>query len=344
MIETGAMISESRNEVSNSPTDPLVTIVALSFNQSRFIIECLDSIRGQTYSNIQLIITDDASQDDSVAVIQKWIADSGIDCVFLTHNENRGVCKALNEAVSLAQGKYLTMIAADDIYLPQRIEQQVRMMEKLPDDVGVVYSDASTMDVDGNALPYTFIEWRGDFFPAPEGRIFPVLLQKCFIPAMAALIRTSCFQKVGTYDEQLVAEDWDMWLRISRHYRFAFSPVISARYRIHPTSMSRTVMSTLNCRKLHTNFRIYEKCWIPEELTPDGRKLITDGLAEVAEQMYEIDCNNRTKSLWKLMRFDPRPRTIALWIFSTLRIPYPYFLRFVEIFGSAVRGFKTSRS
>ena len=85
---------------------PLVSIVAICYNHEKFVKETLDSILHQTYSNIQLIIIDDCSQDNSVSEIKNWIKMNSVDCVFIERTENSGLCKNLNEGIVVSKGKY----------------------------------------------------------------------------------------------------------------------------------------------------------------------------------------------------------------------------------------------
>jgi glycosyltransferase involved in cell wall biosynthesis len=219
---------------------PLVSAIVLSYNQARFAVECLNSIKAQNYPNLELIINDDASKDDSVAVIEQWLAKNPqIPSLFLKSKTNLGICRSLNNAYRQAKGKYMSGIAADDMWLPGKLCYQVELMESLPAKVGLVYSDAMQMDEQGNDLPLKFYEDAGRnrfFSKMPQGDVQVEVWQANFIAPMTTLIRRECFDKVGLYDEDLFAEDWDMWLRISRHYEFVFSPQLSARYRIVGTS------------------------------------------------------------------------------------------------------------
>src|ERR1700730_9907262 len=135
---------------------PLVTAFVGCYNQSRFVEECLDSVRDQTYPNVQVIIFDDCSKDDSVAVIDTWLKKHRLDWRFIPHKRNIGICASLNEVLRLARGKYISTVAADDIWLPDKTARQVEMMEQLPEDVGVLYSDAFQMDENGERLPQMF--------------------------------------------------------------------------------------------------------------------------------------------------------------------------------------------
>jgi glycosyltransferase involved in cell wall biosynthesis len=220
--------------------DPLVSMIVLSYNQSRFVLETLESVRAQTYKATQLIIVDDCSSDSSVATIDRWLNESAIDCTFIRHRENQGICKSLNDALAVATGKYISAVASDDVWLPNKIAQQVEMMESQPDHVGIVYSDAFQMDENGHPLADMFIAAHRTLPEMPQGQILNILLEGNFIPAMTTLIRRSCYDKVGLYDENLPWEDWDMWMRLARHYSFIYSPTPSARYRYHKNSLTHS--------------------------------------------------------------------------------------------------------
>jgi len=225
--------------------DPLVTAFVGCYNHSRFVEECLDSVRHQTYPNLEVIIFDDRSKDNSVAVIDTWLKKQRVDWQFVSHTKNMGICASLNEVLRLARGKYISMVAADDVWLPDKTARQVEIMERLPEDVGVLYSDAFQIDENGAMLPQMFIEAQRNFAVPPKGFLFDVLLEGNFIPAMTTLIRRECFIQVGTYDEDLCFEDWDMWMRISRRFRFAYDKIPAAKYRIVSSSLVRTMSEAI---------------------------------------------------------------------------------------------------
>ncbi len=320
-------------------TQPLVTVIAACYNHSRFVLECLESIRNQTYKNIQLIIVDDHSTDDSVAVIRDWIATHRVECVFVVHSENKGVCRTLNDALSHASGKYVASTSTDDVWTLDKLEHQVRQMEKLPEEVGVLYSDAWRMDQNGSVLPKLFIEYNRSFSAPPEGDILDTLLENNFIPAMTTLIRRSCYEKMGKYDESLSYEDWDMWIRISRCYKFAFSPFISAKYRVLPTSLLHTI--TYNGKLTETNFSLYDKCLKLDGVSAARRRWLKDRLHTCAEAMYKARHKRRNSFLWKTLKYDTRLRTLGMFIFSILALRYNTFLDFEAWFARLRQKFES---
>jgi glycosyltransferase involved in cell wall biosynthesis len=268
------MITETGN--------PLVTMIVLSYNQSAFLPETLESVKAQTYPAAELIIVDDCSPDDSVATIERWLNQNGVQSTFIRHQKNQGICKALNDALAVATGKYISMIGSDDVWLPAKIAQQVEIMESQPDHVGVLYSDAFQMDERGQALPDMFIAAHRKLPEMPQGQILDVLLEGNFIPAMTTLIRRSCYDQVGLYDENLRLEDWDMWLRLARHYSFLYSPTPSARYRRHENSFSRSNPA----RALKESFKTCIKQFGLGNLNEKQRLALTSWLLSMSDELY----------------------------------------------------------
>lgn len=220
---------------------PLVSIIALCYNQARFAVETLESIRNQTYQNIELVIMDDCSSDDSVNVIENWIQETQYPCTFIKHDKNQGICKTLNEALSHCTGQYLQMIACDDIMLPEKTTIQVELLNKQVESVAVVYSDAFLINDDGSPHYGWFIQRFRQFSEVPSGDIYNALLSGNFIPAMTTLIKTEVIRKIGRWDENLSYEDYDFWLRIAQRYEFVFSQYVSVKYRLHPNNTSRSI-------------------------------------------------------------------------------------------------------
>src|SRR4051794_32475030 len=264
---------------------PLVTAFVGCYNHSRFVEECLDSVRHQTYPKLQVIIFDDCSKDNSVSVIENWLKKHQLDWQFIPHTRNMGICTSLNEVLRLARGKYISMVAADDVWQPDKTSRQVEMMEQMPRDVGVVYSDAFQIDENGDTLPQMFIEAHREFDVPPEGLLFDVLWEGNFIPAMTTLIRRDCFTKVGTYDEDLCFEDWDMWMRISRIFRFAYDKAASAKYRVVSTSAFRTMFEAMRTSVELLKVKYLLRGWLNE-----GQETTAVlALQEAMSRLYQLD-------------------------------------------------------
>jgi glycosyltransferase involved in cell wall biosynthesis len=312
---------------------PLVTVFVGCYNQSRFAEECLDSVKDQTYTNLQVIIFDDYSKDNSVAVIDSWLKRHRLDWQFVQHNRNIGICASLNEVLRLARGKYISMVAADDVWQPDKTSRQVEMMSQMPENVGVLYSDAFQIDENGEMLPQMFIESHRKFVVPPEGFLLDVLWEGNFIPAMTTLIRRDCFTKVGTYDEDLCFEDWDMWMRISRTFRFAYDKTATAKYRVVSTSAFRTMFEAMRTSVELLKVKYLLRGWLNE-----GQETTAVlALQEAMSRLYQLDSHIPLQWKVTLLKRNCSAKTICLVICSTCRLSFAMFQRMVA-FGAALKG------
>ena len=307
---------------------PLVSAIVLSYNQARYVVECLEGIKAQNYPNLELIINDDASRDDSVAVIQGWLSQNNMPCCFLKNETNLGICRSVNNAMKQAHGKYISGIAADDVWLPGKLRTQVDMLEKLPEKVGVVYSDALQMDENGRLLPEKFIATHRRFETMPAGNIHNILWEDNYIPAMTTLIRRSCFEQVGLYDEALFYEDWDMFLRISRCFDFAYSDEVSAKYRIVTTSAVRAQYGRL----LEAMCGICLKHLREGNLDREARRLATLQLYSKAMLCFQHQTPAHKRVLLQALRYKASAGVAAGCIFAWCGLSFERYARTRAIF------------
>lgn len=235
---------------------PKVSVIAISYNHERFVVECLESIRSQTYQDFELIICDDASTDGTVALQDAWIAQHRPEAKVVRHARNQGICRMLNDALAVATGEYINIIGTDDTWTPELIACQLARIEREPKHVAMVYSDSALMDVDGVALPGSLIQRHWPDLTPPSGDILNTLAVRNFIPAMAITIRASALREVGAFDEQLAYEDYDMWLRIAMHYHIVYENAVLARYRIVPGSITHRFLLRPGPPALFANCRM----------------------------------------------------------------------------------------
>ena len=217
---------------------PLVSIVVVSYNQSKYIRENLDSIKTQTYPNIELIVADDASPDNSVEVFESWLNDNNFTAKKNFHQKNTGLATVLNECIELAKGKYIKLIAADDFLHPEAIENCVLKLEELGDEYGMVFTD--TYAIDDNSKVIADIANYNDL-----GNVDPLifkheLIKGNRIAALTVLMKLDVVKKTGKYDSNFIVEDYYRWLKISRDYLIAYVPKKLAYYRQHTSNISKT--------------------------------------------------------------------------------------------------------
>ncbi|MBJ6141834.1 glycosyltransferase [Hymenobacter sp. BT559] len=257
---------------------PLVSIGVASYNNSAYIVETLDSIRLQTYSNWELIVVDDASTDNSITLISNWFkAHPEVNGCLLVNDHNRGICHTFNRFLTQARGQYISIIGSDDLFLPSKLTTQVALLEAAPATVGVVFSDLSKIDAAGNVIIPSVYD-TGQIRPF-SGNVWLEMLNTNFLGAMTVLIRRRCIDQIGLFDENLAYEDWDMWLRISREFDFLYQPEITCHYRVHGNSVLHRRRATI----IDSSLRLLQKHL---GVSPAGDTIIARHLREFSEQLY----------------------------------------------------------
>lgn len=209
---------------------PLVSVVVPCYNHQDFVKECLLSVINQSYKNIQLIVIDDGSKDESIEIIKKLQEKEGF---IFEAQRNIGLTKTLNKALKkYVQGKYVAFLASDDYWATDKIKKQVEYFEA-NSNYGLLFSNAEIVNKESRIIG-RFDEDRLKNNCSLED----LMLDRHGIPALTALIKKDVLDEVGSYDESLQMEDWDMWMRISERYQLGYMPEVLAYYRTHSENTS----------------------------------------------------------------------------------------------------------
>ncbi len=293
--------------------NPLVSIGVASFNNAAYIIETLDSIRNQTYSNWELLVVDDASSDNSVSLVAEWFETyPAIRGRLLVNTTNKGVCHTFNRFLTEASGQYISIIGSDDLFLPDKLSTQVSILEACSSQQGVVYSDVSKIDASGKVIvPSVYATNQIQPF---SGDVWLEMLKTNFLGAMTVLIRRECFKEVGMFDENLAYEDWDMWLRISRKFDFVYQPKVTCHYRIHGGS----AMHKRRIQIIETNLKLIQK---HVGVSAEGDVIIAQHLREFSEQLYLLGSSDSVTWLRRSWQQNRHLRGWAILTAAQLGIP-----------------------
>src|SRR5689334_9319398 len=222
------------DQSSVAPSAPSVSVLVTTFNHARYVVEALESLQRQTSRDFEVIITDDASTDGCADVIAGRLERTRFPAQFIRNPVNRGICANRNAALACARGRFVCSLSGDDAYAADRIERQLACFLSQPDHVCAVYGDALVVDADGASTGRSMPAMNLDGAPPPQGELFARLLSDNFLPAPAVMVRRSAIAAVGGYDENLFFEDFDMWLRLSRRFHFAYLPGQVISLRMHP--------------------------------------------------------------------------------------------------------------
>lgn len=191
---------------------PLLSVVMSVYNAEKYLSESIESILNQTFSNFEFIIVDDGSTDSSLLIIQNFMKRD--DRIVLISRDNKGLPYSLNEAISVARGKYIARMDADDISLPERLEMQLAVMESNPD-IGVC-----------GAWAYLFKETpsKNKIMCHPEDHdslIIRLLFSVCFIHPVVMIRKSVLNQLDYVYNESFHnSQDYELWSRIAEKTRF----------------------------------------------------------------------------------------------------------------------------
>ena len=190
----------------------------------------------------------------------------------LAETERRGICANVNRLLDRATGDYVALVSTDDWWFPEKTRRQVETLERLGPDWAVAYADAVCIDEQGVRQPEPFIGSHRAFDALPSGDVLAELVRGPFIPAMSTLVRRQALAGVGGYDETLVYEDYDMWMRLAVNWRFHADPDPVCAYRIVGTSMIRTVAAQDRPEKILSDARIMAKAAAIERLPDKARR------------------------------------------------------------------------
>lgn len=252
----------------NSDQGSLVSVIIPTYNRAHFIKAAIQSVLEQTYSNLELIVVDDGSTDNTHDVV-KLITD---DRLLYIQQSNRGRSNARNHAISLARGKYIAFLDSDDIYLPNKIELQVNYL-KNHSDVGMVYTSAYCINEQGEMLIHRYEANVSGFIYENIAFFVPVTIT---LPTV--MTYKTVLNQVGGFDEKMHRfEDTDMWRRISKIYRINAIPEFTCLLRTH----SDNALLNQNPEQISTALDYYTAKILREDQIEIDINILNRGIARL---------------------------------------------------------------
>lgn len=255
-----------------------VSVLMPSFNYARYLSSAIESVLAQSHHDVELIITDDCSTDDSRQIAERWKRkDSRVVTVF--HEVNTGLSGARNSGMAVASGDFVALCDADDIWAEDKLKIQLERFREQPD-LGVVHSDALIIDSDGKL---TGQKYSSEFHGQDQecsGILFEEFCLRNFICNSTVLLRRECLDYAGGFDQRLRSlEDWVCWARVSRKYAFGYvgDPLVS--YRVHKTNLSRQVSAMAGYRVTAVGLLLEDGKDIPRALK--SKMLYSVGVAHM---------------------------------------------------------------
>lgn len=219
--------------------DELVSVLIPLYNHEQYVNECLESIKNQTYNNLEIILINDGSNDNSEEVVHKWIANNPMIDITYILQENQGVTKTLNNMIGLAKGRYLTFCASDDMLQKKSIEERVEFL-KTNLSFKACIGDACVIDTHSELINESAMKvlYRANYQRLQNNIVEELVLNWSFVGS-TLLVQKDLFDFVGLFDEKLIIEDREFFLRLLSNNILGFLPSRVAYYRIHTSNISR---------------------------------------------------------------------------------------------------------
>lgn len=185
---------------------PNVSVIIPTYNRARTVREAIDSVLSQSYSDLELIVVDDGSTDETRDIVSSYVPE-----LTYVYQEHQGVSAARNKGIACAQGHYIAFLDSDDLWLKDKLFLQMKFMENRPEAL-VCYTEEVWIR---NGVRVNPMKKHRKY----SGMIFEHCLPLCIISPSSVLMARRLFEHVGLFDEALEAcEDYDLWLRISAQY------------------------------------------------------------------------------------------------------------------------------
>ncbi len=232
---------------------PLLTVITPTYNRADYLVEVIESVLSQNYPNLEYIVLDDGSKDNTKEILEKYTG----RLIWDSH-PNMGETLTVNKGFTMARGEIVGVVNSDDPLLPGALENIARFMVEHPE-IGVVYPDWNMIDARGN-----LIEHMTTF----EYRYVDMLRWHHCMPGPGTFFRKEVVQTLGGRDPQFrYVGDFDFWLRAGLITDFARLPQTLATFRVHPGSASS---SQTNERMAEEHIRLVNKIYTLPNLSPEA--------------------------------------------------------------------------
>lgn len=290
---------------------PKVSIIVPVYNGEKYVRESLDSILAQTYSDTEILVLDDASTDGTPAILESYADRVRV----IRQPQNRGIYANANDGIALAQGDYICVYHADDVYMPAMVEREVEFLDRHPS-AGAVFSSMvfigpSSEEFGQLELPP---EIRGSR-PLDYSQVLNTLLRYTnhFLMCPTAMVRASVYREVGVYrqDQFRNTSDMEMWLRIAQKYDLGVLDERLLRYRHFHDS------SSLRYHRLRTDAGRYFSI-VDLYLDSGGRALAAPEALAAHEAHRAVDLLMATTSNYILDRRDDARAMLSRVRFSRI--------------------------
>ncbi|MGH7521161.1 MAG: glycosyltransferase family 2 protein [Gemmatimonadales bacterium] len=340
-----------KGALAGSGTPGLVSVVVPTYNRANVVRAAIDSVVGQTYANVEVVVVDDGSRDDTQRVVESYGA-GGAPVRYL-HQANSGVSAARNRGLAGARGEFIALLDSDDEFLPWKLEAQVAVLRAHPE-IGMVWTDMAAMNEKGKVLDAKYLRtfydahalarledvcthagplqhaWPGApphvaTAPVYTGDIFSQMLLGNLVHTSTVVLRRDRLRQVGGFDTSLKhsGEDYEFHLRTCSYGPVALLDASSILYRVGAADQLTAPQLGIHRARnnLTTVLRWFERGAGRIQLPPRTiRERLAQSFRWVGEAEMEYGDRGRAREhLWKSLRYAPgHTRTALLLLFALL--------------------------
>ncbi|WP_293788901.1 glycosyltransferase [uncultured Pedobacter sp.] len=276
-------------------TSPVITVFMAAYNSSGFIEESIASILTQTFKDFEFIIIDDGSTDDTASVVKKF-TDSRIR--FIQNEGNKGLPYTRNRLLTLAKGEYIAILDSDDIAYPNRLQLQLDFLYAHPE---IALCGGHSKIIDKNGL-----ESNNEIIaPTDDSINMRILFTNPFVNS-STMFKTQAFKEVNGYRDYALAEDFDLFIRISEKYKVANIDAFLVKYRIHGENITIKRSEDQEKNELQILKYIQDSLGMPFNITHLNlhKQLFTNNLKKTSFLSYFDLLNAMKTANTKSKRFD----------------------------------------
>lgn len=228
-------------------TTPLVSIVIITYNSSKYVLETLESVKNQTWENLELIVSDDCSTDQTVEVCSRWLKENNDrfhHVKLITVAENTGIPANCNRGLRAAQGEWLKTIAADDILLNTCITDNMEFISRYPK-ASFIASDVQEIDENGEMIREVVVNQGLRYFneiSTPQKQLKAYVRWPAFLNTPTFFIKKKMLMEIDYFDEEFrIYEDMTMVIKVmERNYKLYYMTKPTVAYRVHQNAISRS--------------------------------------------------------------------------------------------------------
>ena len=299
------------NKLTNSKQYPLVSIITPAYNRAGLIEETILSVLDQSYPNIEYIVIDDGSTDNTLEIIKKYE-----DKLILITQDNIGETKTVNRGFRLSNGALIAVVNSDDPLLPGAVSTVVTYMENNPDAL-VAYPDWNEIDINSNVIKTMHL---------PEYDIFSMLEEFNVSLGLGTFIRSRALESYGLRDPSFkYSGDIEYWFRLASYGKLLHIPEVLATHRVHPEAASSSQKSA---EMGNEAVRAIRKLFYRQDLPKNVLKLQSIAMSNAhlsAKNYCGSDILAKVRHLVSFIFFDP-----LYSIPKTLEILFFWFVKFFK--------------